>query len=57
MRVFTLHLILQTLQEPEGNGKTLDAEFGGHRVLAVMRPPTQRLQAQGSVSVPTNTLM
>ncbi|XP_038579201.1 cation-transporting ATPase 13A2 isoform X1 [Micropterus salmoides] len=37
-----------TLQEPEGNGKTLDAEFGGHRVLAVMRPPTQRLQAQGS---------
>ncbi|KAM9855577.1 polyamine-transporting ATPase 13A2 isoform 2-T3 [Aulostomus maculatus] len=28
-----------TLQEPEGEGNVLDAEFGGHRVLAVMRPP------------------
>ncbi|XP_070766289.1 polyamine-transporting ATPase 13A2 [Enoplosus armatus] len=37
-----------TLQEPEGDGKALDAEFGGHRVLAVMRPPTQQLQAQGN---------
>ncbi|XP_051280673.1 cation-transporting ATPase 13A2 isoform X3 [Dicentrarchus labrax] len=36
-----------TLQEPEGDGKVLDAEFGGHRVLAVMRPPTQQLSAQG----------
>ncbi|KAM3617951.1 uncharacterized protein V6R79_013182 [Siganus canaliculatus] len=33
-----------TLQEPEGN--SLDAEFGGHRVLAVMTPPTERLHAQ-----------
>ncbi|CAK6955037.1 cation-transporting ATPase 13A2 isoform X2 [Scomber scombrus] len=31
-----------TLLEPEGDGKVLDAEFGGHRVLAVMRPPTAR---------------
>nr|XP_033484312.1 cation-transporting ATPase 13A2 isoform X1 [Epinephelus lanceolatus] len=29
-----------TLQEPEGDGKVLGAEFGGHRVLAVLRPPT-----------------
>ncbi|XP_036959731.1 cation-transporting ATPase 13A2 isoform X2 [Acanthopagrus latus] len=36
-----------TLEEPEGDGKVLDAEFGGHRVLAVMRPPTQQLSAQG----------
>ncbi|KAM9351292.1 polyamine-transporting ATPase 13A2 isoform 2-T2 [Symphorus nematophorus] len=36
-----------TLQEPEGDGKVLDAEFGGHRVLAVMRPPTQRSPSQG----------
>ncbi|XP_028265066.1 polyamine-transporting ATPase 13A2 isoform X2 [Parambassis ranga] len=27
-----------TLQEPEGNRNVLDAEFGGHKVLAVMRP-------------------
>lgn len=27
-----------TLQEPEGDDDTLDAEFGGHKVLAVMRP-------------------
>ncbi|XP_070695999.1 polyamine-transporting ATPase 13A2 [Pempheris klunzingeri] len=37
-----------TLEEPEGDRKVLDAEFGGHRVLCVMRPPTQRLQAQGT---------
>uniref|UniRef100_A0AAQ5YZW8 Cation-transporting P-type ATPase N-terminal domain-containing protein n=1 Tax=Amphiprion ocellaris TaxID=80972 RepID=A0AAQ5YZW8_AMPOC len=30
-----------TLQEPEGDGNVLDAEFGGHKVLAVMRPPTR----------------
>ncbi|KAM7410928.1 hypothetical protein PAMA_021072 [Pampus argenteus] len=29
-----------TLWEPEGDKTVLDAEFGGHRVLAVMRPPT-----------------
>ncbi|XP_040008147.1 cation-transporting ATPase 13A2 isoform X2 [Xiphias gladius] len=40
-----------TLQEPEGDGKVLDAEFGDHKVLAVMRPPTQHLQAQG---IPTS---
>ncbi|XP_074537397.1 polyamine-transporting ATPase 13A2 [Halichoeres trimaculatus] len=28
-----------TLEEPEGNGGVLDAEFGDHKVLAVMRPP------------------
>ncbi|XP_068601873.1 polyamine-transporting ATPase 13A2 [Brachionichthys hirsutus] len=32
------------LQEPEGDGEVLNAEFGGHRVLAIMRPPSQRLQ-------------
>ncbi|KAK5923304.1 hypothetical protein CgunFtcFv8_000285 [Champsocephalus gunnari] len=36
-----------TLQEPEGDGNKLDTEFGGHRVLAVLRPPRQ-LQAQGT---------
>ncbi|KAM3872209.1 polyamine-transporting ATPase 13A2 [Diretmus argenteus] len=29
------------LQEPEGDGKLLESEFGGSRVVAVMRPPTQ----------------
>ncbi|KAM6930111.1 polyamine-transporting ATPase 13A2 [Lycodopsis pacificus] len=29
-----------TLLEPEGDGKELDAEFGGHRVLAVLKPPS-----------------
>ncbi|KAK9515665.1 hypothetical protein VZT92_026292 [Zoarces viviparus] len=29
-----------TLREPEGDGKELDAEFGGHRVLAVLKPPS-----------------
>uniref|UniRef100_A0A8C8FJ92 ATPase cation transporting 13A2 n=1 Tax=Oncorhynchus tshawytscha TaxID=74940 RepID=A0A8C8FJ92_ONCTS len=28
------------LEEPAGDDKTLDSEFGGHRVLAVMRPPS-----------------
>ncbi|XP_026187758.1 polyamine-transporting ATPase 13A2 [Mastacembelus armatus] len=37
-----------TLQEPEGDGKVLDAEFGHHKVLAVMRPPAPHLQAQGA---------
>ncbi|XP_063735179.1 cation-transporting ATPase 13A2 isoform X2 [Eleginops maclovinus] len=36
-----------TLQEPEGDRNPLDAEFGGHRVLAVLRPP-QQLQAQAT---------
>ncbi|KAM4609747.1 polyamine-transporting ATPase 13A2 isoform 2-T2 [Polymixia lowei] len=31
------------LIEPEGDQKALDAEFGGHRVLAVMRPPAQEV--------------
>uniref|UniRef100_A0A3P8SM40 ATPase cation transporting 13A2 n=1 Tax=Amphiprion percula TaxID=161767 RepID=A0A3P8SM40_AMPPE len=34
-----------TLQEPEGDGNVLDAEFGGHKVLAVMRPPTRIVSA------------
>lgn len=45
-------IIFQTLEEPEGNGQALDAEFGGNRVLAVMRSPPQQLMAQGTVSVP-----
>uniref|UniRef100_A0A8C9WRQ0 ATPase cation transporting 13A2 n=1 Tax=Sander lucioperca TaxID=283035 RepID=A0A8C9WRQ0_SANLU len=39
-----------TLHEPEGDGNVLDAEFGGHRVLAVLRPPKQQPQAQESTS-------
>ncbi|XP_061592623.1 cation-transporting ATPase 13A2 isoform X2 [Cololabis saira] len=39
-----------TLQEPEGDGNELDAEFGGHKVLAVMRSPTQQAQAGSSTS-------
>uniref|UniRef100_A0A4W6BTW5 ATPase cation transporting 13A2 n=1 Tax=Lates calcarifer TaxID=8187 RepID=A0A4W6BTW5_LATCA len=35
---------------PEGDGAVLDAEFGGHKVLAVMRPPVQQRQGQGTVS-------
>uniref|UniRef100_A0A8C9WRM5 ATPase cation transporting 13A2 n=1 Tax=Sander lucioperca TaxID=283035 RepID=A0A8C9WRM5_SANLU len=46
-----------TLHEPEGDGNVLDAEFGGHRVLAVLRPPKQQPQAQEAVSVPTITLI
>uniref|UniRef100_A0A668ABV8 ATPase cation transporting 13A2 n=1 Tax=Myripristis murdjan TaxID=586833 RepID=A0A668ABV8_9TELE len=30
----------------------LDSAFGGYRVLAVMRPPAQQLQAEGTVSCP-----
>ncbi|XP_062316016.1 cation-transporting ATPase 13A2 isoform X1 [Osmerus eperlanus] len=33
------------LEEPEGDEKMLE-ELGGHRVLAVMRPPSQQLQAE-----------
>lgn len=32
------------LEEPEGDGNVLDAEFGGQKVLAVMRPSTQQHQ-------------
>ncbi|KAM9505795.1 polyamine-transporting ATPase 13A2 isoform 1-T1 [Salvelinus alpinus] len=38
------------LEEPAGDDKTLDSEFGGHRVLAVMRPPACQLQSE-SVSI------
>uniref|UniRef100_A0A673YCL0 ATPase cation transporting 13A2 n=1 Tax=Salmo trutta TaxID=8032 RepID=A0A673YCL0_SALTR len=38
------------LEEPAGDDKTLDSEFGGHRVLAVMRPPAPQLQSE-SVAV------
>ncbi|CAN9515694.1 unnamed protein product [Ophioblennius macclurei] len=34
-----------TLHEPEEDVHTLDAEFGGHRVLALMKPPTGSSQA------------
>ncbi|XP_034027851.1 cation-transporting ATPase 13A2 isoform X2 [Thalassophryne amazonica] len=37
-----------TLQEPEGDKQVLDSQFGGQRVLAVMRPPVQ--QAEGTVT-------
>uniref|UniRef100_A0A3B5QCH2 ATPase cation transporting 13A2 n=1 Tax=Xiphophorus maculatus TaxID=8083 RepID=A0A3B5QCH2_XIPMA len=39
-----------TLQEPEGDGDAAHSTFGGHKVLAVMSPPTQRPQAQGTYS-------
>uniref|UniRef100_A0A8K9Y6L6 ATPase cation transporting 13A2 n=1 Tax=Oncorhynchus mykiss TaxID=8022 RepID=A0A8K9Y6L6_ONCMY len=38
------------LEEPAGDDKTLDSDFGGHRVLAVMRPPACPLQSE-SVAV------
>lgn len=53
MNYSSFFLTLQTLQEPDGDNSVLDAEFGGHRVLAVMRPPNQ--QAYGSVSIPSVT--
>ncbi|KAI3357136.1 hypothetical protein L3Q82_015599, partial [Scortum barcoo] len=40
-----------TLQEPEGDEKVLNAEFGGHRVLAVMRPPTQGTFTSEAVAI------
>ncbi|XP_029911888.1 polyamine-transporting ATPase 13A2 isoform X2 [Myripristis murdjan] len=36
------------LHEPEGDQTELDSAFGGYRVLAVMRPPAQQLQAEGT---------
>ncbi|XP_012717411.2 cation-transporting ATPase 13A2 isoform X1 [Fundulus heteroclitus] len=39
-----------TLQEPEGEGDAVHAAFGGHKVLAVMRPPTQRSHSLGTTS-------
>lgn len=42
----------QTLQEPQGDGNVIDAEFGGHKVLSVVRPPAHRLQTQVSKNVP-----
>uniref|UniRef100_A0AAQ6IK09 Cation-transporting P-type ATPase N-terminal domain-containing protein n=1 Tax=Anabas testudineus TaxID=64144 RepID=A0AAQ6IK09_ANATE len=35
-----------TLQEPEGDRNVVNAEFGGHKVLSVMRPPTHQIQTQ-----------
>ncbi|XP_029012526.1 cation-transporting ATPase 13A2 isoform X2 [Betta splendens] len=37
-----------TLQEPEGDGSALDAEFGDNKVLAVMRPPAHQLQGNST---------
>lgn len=31
-----------TQDEPTGNGHTLNSQFGGHRVLAVMKPPSRQ---------------
>lgn len=39
----------QSQEEPDGDGSAADAEFGGHRVLAVMRPPPPP-SSQGTVS-------
>ncbi|MEQ2244296.1 hypothetical protein ILYODFUR_015611, partial [Ilyodon furcidens] len=36
------------LQEPEGDEDIVHSEFGGHRVLVVMRPPTDQPQYQRS---------
>ncbi|XP_047235838.1 polyamine-transporting ATPase 13A2-like isoform X1 [Girardinichthys multiradiatus] len=38
------------LQEPEGDGDVMHSTFGGHNVLAVMGPPTQRPESQGTSS-------
>ncbi|XP_015243066.1 PREDICTED: probable cation-transporting ATPase 13A2 isoform X1 [Cyprinodon variegatus] len=38
------------LQEPEGDGDVMHSTFGGHKVLAVMRPPTQKPLSQGTFS-------
>lgn len=43
-----IFLHFQSLEEPDGDGSAADAEFGGHRVLAVMRPPP----SEGTVSRP-----
>ncbi|KAM8862971.1 polyamine-transporting ATPase 13A2 [Spinachia spinachia] len=40
-----------TLREPEGNGNALDSEFGGHRVLAVVQPPSQSASSGQAVAV------
>uniref|UniRef100_A0A8C2XTE1 ATPase cation transporting 13A2 n=1 Tax=Cyclopterus lumpus TaxID=8103 RepID=A0A8C2XTE1_CYCLU len=40
-----------SLQEPEGDGKVLDAEFGGHRVLAVLKPPTRGTSTSEAVAI------
>ncbi|XP_047459083.1 cation-transporting ATPase 13A2 isoform X2 [Mugil cephalus] len=39
------------LQEPDGDGNGLNVEFGGHRVLAVMRPPTQSNSTSEAVAI------
>lgn len=44
--------MLQRLEEPKYDTNELDAEFGGHRVLAVMRSPAQDLGAEATVGVP-----
>nr|XP_043893545.1 cation-transporting ATPase 13A2 isoform X2 [Solea senegalensis] len=40
-----------THHEPEGDGEVLDAEFGGHKVLAVMRPPAQGTSKSEAVAI------
>ncbi|XP_037333854.2 cation-transporting ATPase 13A2 isoform X1 [Pungitius pungitius] len=40
-----------TLQEPEGNGNALDSEFGGHRVLAVVKPLSQSTYTEQAVAI------
>lgn len=53
MYVYTVY-ILQTLHEPTEDDRTLDSQFGGHRVLALMKPPTE-LHTDTTVSVSFNT--
>lgn len=47
--IYIFYVIFQTLQELEGDGNVIDAEFGGQKVLAVVRPPTHQLQTQVSM--------
>lgn len=54
---FLSYVIFQELQEPEGDVNVFDEEFGGQKVLAVVRPPTHQLQTQVSMSVSTYRLI
>lgn len=42
---------MQELEEPIGEDEQAHREFGGRRVLAVMRPPPQELLPHDIVSV------
>ncbi|KAM6976472.1 polyamine-transporting ATPase 13A2 [Aplochiton taeniatus] len=38
------------LEESDGDGHVLDSQFGGYRVLAVMRPPASQSHCEGNLS-------